>query len=78
MCPVLRPTCSRVFKESGTGEEPGTIAAFNAMRKRQAENVAAPTMEEHFNLEQQGTADEEVEPGIMLYPSFNFYVQNGS
>lgn len=42
--PVIKLTFSIIFKESGNGEELGTIAAYNAIRKHQAENVLAKTI----------------------------------
>lgn len=40
---------------------------YNAMRKRQEENVAALIIEEEFNFDQQETADEEFEVGKILF-----------
>ncbi|KAL8124599.1 hypothetical protein AgCh_012299 [Apium graveolens] len=59
--PVLKPTCSKMFKQSGNHEEAGSVAAYLAMRERQKQNLAAPTMENVPELGQEGMETEEVE-----------------
>ncbi|KAL8154920.1 hypothetical protein AgCh_000324 [Apium graveolens] len=59
--PVLKPTCSKMFKQSGNHKEAGSVAAYLAMRERQKQNLAAPTMENVPELSQEGMETEEVE-----------------
>ncbi|KAL8108735.1 hypothetical protein AgCh_024996 [Apium graveolens] len=59
--PVLKPTCSKMFKQSDNHEKAGSVSAYLAMRERQKQNLAAPTMKNVPELGQEGMETEEVE-----------------
>lgn len=71
---VLKPTCSKLFKQPSNPGEAGSVAAYLAMRERQKQNVAAPVMENVNELDQEGIENEEVEEGTMSFFSHDFYV----
>lgn len=52
--PVLKPTCSKVFKQTINTEPPGSVKAYLALRERQKLNIAPPIPEDvpEFNLEE--------------------------
>lgn len=52
--PVLKPTCSKVFKQTINGEAPGSVNAYLAMRECQKLNIAPPMPEDvpELNLEE--------------------------
>ncbi|KAL6569772.1 hypothetical protein OROMI_014286 [Orobanche minor] len=59
--PLVKPTCSKLFKQSINREEAGSVAAYLAMRERQKQGIAAPTMEDFPELGEEGIETEEVE-----------------
>lgn len=61
--PILKPTCSKVFKQSTNVEAPGSVTAYLALRERQKQNIAAPTPQDVPELNLEENADEVVEAG---------------
>ncbi|KAL6554092.1 hypothetical protein OROMI_019765 [Orobanche minor] len=59
--PLVKPTCSKLFKQSINREEAGSVAAYLAMRECQKQGIAAPTMEDFPDLGEEGIETEEVE-----------------
>ncbi|KAK1399416.1 hypothetical protein POM88_009279 [Heracleum sosnowskyi] len=65
---LIKPTCSKMFKQSSNCEATGSVApgsadAYLLMRAQQKANLAAPTTENVAELDQEQTADEEIEAG---------------
>ncbi|KAK1361083.1 hypothetical protein POM88_045557 [Heracleum sosnowskyi] len=63
---LIKPTCSKMFKQSSNCEAtssvpPGSTTAYLLMWAQQKANLAAPTMENVAELDQEKTADEEIE-----------------
>lgn len=70
--PLLKPTCSKMFKQSKNGEAAaGSVAAYLALRERQKKNEAPLTIENVGELNLEETANEEVEEGKLLFIVLN-------
>lgn len=66
--PLLKPTCSKLLKDPGNGEPAGSVAAYLAMRERQKQNIAAPTVQEDVEFHQGEPTNEELETGNRFEP----------
>lgn len=67
--PLVKPTCSKVFRQSSNDEAApgaGTVAAYLALRERQKKNEAARTEENVAELNIDETMDVEVEEGNIV------------
>lgn len=67
---VIKPTFSKVLKESSNVEASGSMAAYLALRERQKKNIASPTIEDLTELNLNNIAADEVKKGnvYVTYP----------
>lgn len=66
----LKPTCSKIFKQSGNSEPCGTLKNYLELRERQRQGILNPPTENITESNMENNAEEETDAGNVCISHF--------